>query len=368
MNVFDANPKVEEALADAWPALASGRASQHSYPHCWRCHNPVIFLATSQWFIAMDQAGSPMADGTVPTRTLREQSLEAIRGVKWIPSWGEERIYNMLANRPDWCISRQRSWGVPIPAVACTACGQVALTTALVERAASLFEVHGADAWYERPIEEFLPPGTACPSCRSTSFEREANILDVWFDSGASHEAVLGPDPALSWPAAVYLEGSDQYRGWFHSSLLVGLGTRNAAPYEQVITHGFVVDEDGRKMSKSLGNTVVPQDVIRQHGAEILRLWAAMVDYREEVRLGKEILARVVEVYRKLRNTLRYLLANLYDFDPQTDLSFPRARCSRWTATHSHVTPKRVKRRSPPTRRATSPPSSTPSTSWRSWT
>ncbi len=320
MNVFDANPKVEEALQTRG-RLWHRASFQHSYPHCWRCHNPVIFLATSQWFIAMDQVGTASADGTlVPTRTLREQSLEAIRGVTWLPAWGEERIYNMLANRPDWCISRQRSWGVPIPALACRACGSVLLTTALIDRAAAIFDEHGADAWYERPIDEFVPSGTSCRTCQSTSFEREANILDVWFDSGASHEAVLGQDAALSWPAAVYLEGSDQYRGWFHSSLLVGLGTRHAAPYEQVITHGFVVDEDGRKMSKSLGNTVVPQDVIKQHGAEILRLWAAMVDYREEVRLGKEILARVVEAYRKLRNTLRYLLANLYDFNPETDL------------------------------------------------
>jgi isoleucyl-tRNA synthetase len=320
LNVFDANPKVEEALA-ARRRLWHRESFQHSYPHCWRCHNPVIFLATSQWFIAMDVVGSAPSDGgPAPTRNLREQSLEAIRGVKWLPEWGEERIYNMLANRPDWCISRQRSWGVPIPAVACTSCGHVLLTTELIERAARVFDQHGADAWYERPLDEFLPPGTRCPSCQATGFEREANILDVWFDSGASHEAVLAPNPELGWPAAVYLEGSDQYRGWFHSSLLVGLGTRNAAPYGQVITHGFVVDEDGRKMSKSLGNTVVPQDVIKQHGAEILRLWAAMVDYREEVRLGKEILARVVEAYRKLRNTLRYLLANLYDFNPDTDL------------------------------------------------
>jgi isoleucyl-tRNA synthetase len=320
LNVFDANPKVEEALA-ARRRLWHRESFQHSYPHCWRCHNPVIFLATSQWFIAMDVVGSAPSDGgPAPTRNLREQSLEAIRGVKWLPEWGEERIYNMLANRPDWCISRQRSWGVPIPAVACTSCGHVLLTTELIERAARVFDQHGADAWYERPLDEFLPPGTRCPSCQATGFEREANILDVWFDSGASHEAVLAANPELGWPAAVYLEGSDQYRGWFHSSLLVGLGTRNAAPYGQVITHGFVVDEDGRKMSKSLGNTVVPQDVIKQHGAEILRLWAAMVDYREEVRLGKEILARVVEAYRKLRNTLRYLLANLYDFNPDTDL------------------------------------------------
>jgi isoleucyl-tRNA synthetase len=325
VGVFDANPKVEEALAERG-ALWHRETLRHSYPHCWRCHNPVIFLATSQWFVGMDHAMQPAAtaarnaangDGRV---TLRALSLDAIAKVDWIPAWGEERIHNMLANRPDWCISRQRSWGVPIPAVDCTSCGAALLTPALIEQAAAIFDVHGADAWYERPLDEFVPAGTACPSCGNTSFERESNILDVWFDSGASHEAVLGIDPDLTWPAAVYLEGSDQYRGWFHSSLLVGLGTRDRAPYEAVITHGFVVDEDGRKMSKSLGNTVVPQDVIKQHGAEIIRLWAAMVDYREEVRLGKEILARVVEAYRKLRNTLRYLLANLYDFNPATDL------------------------------------------------
>ena len=279
LQVWAANPKVEEALherARLWHREEFG----HSYPHCWRCHNPVIFLATSQWFIAMDRE-SAAAGG----RTLRAQSLEAIQGVQWIPGWGEERIHNMLANRPDWCISRQRSWGVPIPALACQACQHVLLTPALIERAAAVFDVHGADAWYERPLAEFVPDGTACPSCGGTAFDRETNILDVWFDSGSSHEAVLGTNPALTWPAAVYLEGSDQYRGWFHSSLLVGLGTRQRAPFERVITHGFVVATDGRKMSKSLGNTVVPQDVIKQHGAEIIRLWAAMVDYREEVRL-----------------------------------------------------------------------------------
>ena len=239
--------------------------------------------------------------------------------MKWIPAWGHDRIYNMLANRPDWCISRQRAWGVPIPAVDCTKCGEAIVTPALVEQAAAVFERYGADAWYERPIEEFVPPGLTCPSCGGTAFEREMNILDVWFDSGSSHEAVLSVRPELTWPADMYLEGSDQHRGWFQSSLLVGLGTRGRPPFKQVLTHGFLVDDDGRKMSKSLGNSIAPQDVIKESGADILRLWVAMSDYREEIRVSKEILARVVEAYRKIRNTLRYLLANLYDFDPATD-------------------------------------------------
>jgi isoleucyl-tRNA synthetase len=225
----------------------------------------------------------------------------------------------MIANRPDWCISRQRSWGVPIPALYCTSCHEPALTPAIVERAAAVFDEHGADAWYERDVAEFVPDGLRCASCGSAGFERERDILDVWFDSGSSHAGVLALDPSLAWPADVYLEGTDQYRGWFHSSLLVGVGTRGAAPYRTVVTHGFVVDQDGRKMSKSRGNGVEPQEVIAKSGAEILRLWAAMVDYRDEVRLGPQILDRVIEAYRKIRNTLRILAANLYDFEPHSD-------------------------------------------------
>ena len=358
--VFDANPNVERALAERG-RLWHREAFSHQYPHCWRCHNPVIFLATNQWFIrlddvrlkpdttAVDRGVRLQADGTTDRsvhpadgatdrsvrlqadladatdQTLRQAALTAIdHDVKWIPAWGHDRIYNMVVNRPDWCVSRQRAWGVPIPAMDCTKCGEALLTPALVERAAAVFDTYGADAWYERPIEDFLPADLTCPSCGGRSFERERDILDVWFDSGSSHEAVLTFWPALTWPADSYLEGSDQHRGWFQSSLLVGLGTRGRPPYRQVLTHGFFIDEDGRKMSKSLGNTIDPQDIIKQSGADVLRLWVASVDYREEMRISKEILSRVVEAYRKIRNTMRYLVANLYDFDPATD-AVPRA-------------------------------------------
>jgi isoleucyl-tRNA synthetase len=314
--VFDANPRIEEALKERG-RLWHRQTFEHSYPHCWRCHNPVIFLATSQWFIRMD---GTLQHGPRKGTPMRQAALDAVdQDVKWIPSWGRDRLHNMLANRPDWCISRQRAWGVPIPAVDCAKCGEAQLTPELVERAAAVFDVHGADAWYERPIAEFIPDGLTCSACGATEFERERDILDVWFDSGSSHEAVLPFREELTWPADVYLEGSDQHRGWFQSSLLVGLGTRGRPPFREIVTHGFVVAEDGHKMSKSLGNTIEPQEIIKQSGAEIVRLWVAMVDYREEVRVGKQILARVVEAYRKIRNTLRYLASNLYDFDPATD-------------------------------------------------
>ena len=312
LRVFDANPEVERALLDAERLWHRGDL-EHTYPHCWRCHRPVIFLATPQWFIAMDT--DTRAEGG-----LRQRALDAITQVEWFPGWGEERIRGMLATRPDWCISRQRSWGVPIPALRCRNCHEAVLSADVIERTTRVFTEHGADAWYERDLSEFVPSDFACPSCGSHDFEREENILDVWFDSGTSLEAVQVDNPTLGWPATLYLEGSDQYRGWFQSSLLVAVGTRGQAPYKQVITHGFVVDESGRKMSKSLGNMIEPHTIIKQSGAEILRLWVAMVDYREEIRIGKEILARVVEAYRKIRNTLRILAANLYDFDPASDM------------------------------------------------
>jgi isoleucyl-tRNA synthetase len=318
MRVFDANANVEQELKKR--ARLWHRADfSHQYPHCWRCHNPVIFLATSQWFIRMD--GDPVISSDGNTGTLRETALHAIdHDVKWIPSWGHDRIYNMVSSRPDWCISRQRVWGVPIPALDCVRCGEAITSPALVEQAATIFEVDGAQAWYERPVEDFVPAGLKCPACGDTAFEKELNILDVWFDSGSSHEAVLSVRPELTWPSDLYLEGSDQHRGWFQSSLLLGLGTRGHAPYRQVVTHGFLLDMDGQKMSKSLGNAIGPMDVIKQSGADVLRLWVAMSDYQEESRVSKEILARVVEAYRKIRNTLRYLVANIYDFDPAKDL------------------------------------------------
>ena len=328
--VFDANPKVEQALRERGK-LWHREAFAHTYPHCWRCHNPVIFLATSQWFIALDKPGAgdsgPGAQNGATggsglgAKTLREAAIDAIdHKVRWIPAWGHDRMYNMVAHRPDWCISRQRVWGVPIPAVDCTKCGEAVTTPALVEKTATVFDRYGADAWYERPTEDFIPEGLTCAKCGGTSFEREMNILDVWFDSGSSNLAVLSHNPELTWPADVYLEGSDQHRGWFQSSLLVGLGTRGRPPYEQVVTNGFVVDDKGKKMSKSLGNSMEPGDIIKQSGADILRLWVATGDYTQDIRISNEILTRASEAYRKLRNTLRYALGNLYDFDPAQDL------------------------------------------------
>jgi isoleucyl-tRNA synthetase len=247
---------------------------------------------------------------------LREKALKAIRGVDWVPKWGEERIYGLVSNRPDWCISRQRLWGVPITIFYCEECGEPFLNQETVDYVANLVEKHGADVWFDLPAKKLLPEGTTCPACHGNKFKKETDILDVWFDSGVSFAAVLEQRDYLKYPADMYLEGSDQHRGWFHSSLLCSVGTRDQAPFKSVLTHGFVVDGKGKKMSKSLGNVIAPEEIINKHGAEILRLWVASEDYKGDIRLSQEILDRLTEAYRRLRNTFRYLLGSLYDFDP----------------------------------------------------
>jgi isoleucyl-tRNA synthetase len=302
--VWDANPLVVDLLKQKGKLLQAGK-EKHKYPVCWRCKNPIIFRATPQWFIKVEGE-------------LREKALAEIDRLNttggWYPAWGYERIRNMIEGRPDWCISRQRQWGVPIPAFYCDACHKPHLTPELARRVADLFERESADAWYDREARDLLPAGFKC-SCGGEKFTKERDILDVWFDSGSSHAAVLGKRKDLPWPADVYLEGSDQHRGWFHSSLLVGVGVHGQAPYRQVVTHGFTIDpKTDEKHSKSKGSLVEP--LINQYGAEILRLWVTMVDYREDMPISDEIIKQVAEAYRKLRNTLRYLLSNLYDFDP----------------------------------------------------
>jgi isoleucyl-tRNA synthetase len=305
--VFEANDQVVAKLKEVGALLATEKIT-HSYPHCWRCKKPVIFRATAQWFISMEE------------NDLRSNSLKAIRDdVQWVPKWGRERIYGMIENRPDWCISRQRSWGVPIIVFRCEACGEHVLTPEMSESVCAAFEKEGADAWFERTPAELLGGNDACPMCGEQKLIKENDILDVWFDSGCSQAAVLEPRPELTWPSDMYLEGSDQHRGWFHSSLLCAMGTRNAPPYKMVLTHGFVVDGDGRKMSKSLGNVIPPKKVIDRYGAEVLRLWVAAEDYTVDIRISDEILKQLAEAYRRIRNTMRFLLGNLFDFDPEKD-------------------------------------------------
>ncbi len=304
--VFDANPDVSRLLREKGALLAESTL-EHSYPHCWRCKTPVIFRATEQWFISMEK------------NSLRDKSLDAIRSVKWIPEWGQQRIYQMIENRPDWCISRQRAWGSPITIFYCKTCDHPLMDKGICDHIADLMVENGADVWFAEEAENLLPPGTSCSSCGGTTFEKDTNILDVWFDSGVSHAAVLDDREDLTWPCDMYLEGSDQHRGWFHSSLLASVGTRDEAPYKEVLTHGYVVDGDGRKMSKSMGNVISPQEIIDKLGAEIVRLWVAAEDYREDIRISKEILQRVSEAYRRVRNTCRYLTGNLCDFDPESD-------------------------------------------------
>ncbi len=330
-NIFDANPKIVEFLRENGMLLHSEKYV-HRYPHCWRCKNPVVFRATPQWFIAMDTVAAAGEDCTkiegetsgngVETEadSLRTAALEEIERVKWHPAWGQDRMRNMFRGRPDWCVSRQRFWGVPIPVFYCKGCDAAIADPSLINHIADIFEKETTDAWYLKQESELLPTGFECPKCGAAEFRKETDILDVWFDSGSSCVAVLETrGDTLRFPADVYLEGGDQYRGWFNSSLMVALAAHETAPYKQVITHGWVVDGEGRKQSKSLGNVTAPKEIIDRSGAEIIRLWAAAVDYTEDVRCSDEILSRVVDAYRKLRNTLRYALGNLNEFVPSRD-------------------------------------------------
>jgi isoleucyl-tRNA synthetase len=303
--VFDCNGLVIKHLAENG-ALLGKKNIHHQYAHCWRCKNPIIYRASEQWFASVDG--------------FRDQALKVINNdVQFIPSWGRQRIYNMVADRHDWCISRQRVWGVPIPIYYCEDCGEPLITPETIEHLAKIVEKEGTDAWWKHTAEELLPEGTKCPKCGCTHFRKESDIMDVWFDSGCTQRGVLRRRPELGWPADMYLEGSDQHRGWFQSSLLTSVATTGKAPYRAVLTHGYTLDGEGRKMSKSVGNTVAPEDVIKDYGADIVRLWVSSVDYKGDVRISKLILKQIAEVYRKIRNTIRYILGNTYDFDYEKD-------------------------------------------------
>ncbi len=304
--VFEANKAINQKLSDMGLLLKEQEIT-HEYPHCWRCKKPVIFRSTDQWFISMEN------------NDLREKALNCIDNVFWIPSWGQERIYNMIANRPDWCISRQRAWGVPITVFFCKSCNHMLVSKEIIDHVAAMMEEKGADVWFAEPEENLMPKGTCCPECGGNQFEKETDILDVWFDSGVSYAAVMEARDYLNSPVDLYLEGSDQHRGWFHSSLLCSVGTRGEAPYRNVLTHGFVVDGNGKAMHKSAGNVIAPGKLIKNHGAEIIRMWVAGEDYRDNIRLSNEILQRLTEAYRRIRNTCRYLLGNLSDFNAATD-------------------------------------------------
>ena len=301
-----ANKPIAEYL-DKIGALFALKKIKHQYPHCWRCHKPVIFRATSQWFCSVDD--------------FKDAAVKAAEDVKWYPEWGKDRLQSMVLERADWCISRQRKWGVPIPVVYCKDCGKEIIDDGVMQKVSDIFGKEGSDAWYAHDAEYFLPEGFKCPHCgKSNGFEKESDIMDVWFDSGSSHAAVCRKRPYLKWPADVYLEGADQYRGWFQSSLLTSVAAGDGAPYKQIITHGWTVDGEGRKMSKSLGNGIAPQEIISKYGADILRLWVASADYHADIRISPEILKQISDNYRKLRNTARYCLGNLYDFDPDKDM------------------------------------------------
>ena len=305
-SIWDANPRIVEDLAASGHLLSDPKARlRHSYPHCWRCHDPVVFRATDQWFLSLEHGG------------LRRKALDEIDRVQWIPRWGRDRIHGMIENRPDWCLSRQRTWGVPLPVFYCEACSEPLVSPAAMERVAAAVEVEGIEAWYRHAPADFTA-GEKCARCGKTAFRREQDILDVWWDSGVSWAAVAEKQ-GMGVPVDLYLEGSDQHRGWFHSALLTSVAIRDAAPYRSVLTHGFVLDEKGRPMSKSAGNGTTPEEIIGKYGADILRLWVAASDYRDDVSLSPQILTGLAEGYRKIRNTLRFALGNLHGFDPARD-------------------------------------------------
>lgn len=304
MQVNDANKAIIELLEAEGMLLKTSRVD-HQYPFCWRCQHPIIYRATEQWFASID--------------SFRQAALEAIDKVEWIPFWGRDRIYNMVKDRGDWCISRQRTWGVPIPIFYCEQCNKPIITQGTIDHISKLFGEFGSDVWFARKAEDLIPAGLECADCGGKTFRKETDIMDVWFDSGSSHMAVLETYEELEWPADMYLEGSDQHRGWFNSSLSTAVAIRGTAPYRKVLTHGFTVDEQGRKMSKSMGNVVDPLKMIDQMGADILRLWVSSADYRNDVSVSNNIIKQSAEAYRKIRNTCRFMLSNLFDFDPQTD-------------------------------------------------
>jgi len=313
--VFKANPIIIELLRSRGALLHTDKL-EHSYPHCWRCHNPVIFRATEQWFISME---SPMPGGSGKSDTLRARTLEEIKKVTWDPSWGYERLRNMIETRPDWCISRQRVWGVPIAVFLCASCGKPLKDPAVNRKVVELFAKSGADAWFLPESDSVLPAETKCPHCNGTKFEKETDIFDVWLESGASYLALVDDEPDYPWPSDLYLEGGDQYRGWFQSSLLCAMGTRGTPPYKGVVTPGWTLDEKGQAMSKSRGNDVDPVDIANRVGGEIVRMWVASVDFREDVVGSEALMQRVGENYKKIRNTFRYILGNLDGFDATKD-------------------------------------------------
>ncbi len=304
MKTDEANKAIAVHL-DETGALFAMQKINHQYPHCWRCKKPVLFRATDQWFCSVD--------------SFKKETLEEIAKIRWMPAWGENRIASMVSDRADWCISRQRLWGVPIPVFYCEDCGKPIIDRSFIEAVSALFRKEGSNAWYTYSAKEILPEGATCPHCGAHEFRKESDIMDVWFDSGSTHDAVLKERPYLKWPADMYMEGGDQYRGWFQSSLLTAVATTGKAPYKSVLTHGWVVDGEGKAMHKSAGNAIAPSEVIDQYGADILRLWVASLDYTVDARVSKDILKQLSESYRKIRNTARFILGNIHDFGPNTD-------------------------------------------------